>query len=163
MSGYGRHSHFQHLAPLTFSTCDPSTSLGRRWGLHLLHRAEREACEPLEESGLSLLTLSPALRRPCSLHLEPCTWAQSQHRDAQVFRVTTVHVWGLQAALESSQFMCQPQAGATLWMIQPPRLWVSFWAETLVITGLKQGTPQWPSCAPSTAEPWVEPVVALVH
>lgn len=120
MSGYGRHSHFQHLAPLTSSTCDPSTSLGRWWGLHLLHRAEREACEPLEESGLSLLTLSLALRRPCSLHLEPCTWAQSQHRDAQVFRVTTVHVWGLQAALESSQFMCQPQAGATLWMIQPP-------------------------------------------
>ena len=89
MSGYGRHSHFQHLAPLTSSTYDPSTSPDRQWGLHLLHRVEREACEPLRESGVSLLTLSPALRRPCSLHLEPCTWAQSQHRDAQVFRVTT--------------------------------------------------------------------------
>ena len=71
------------------STCDPSTSPGRRWGLHLLHRAERKACEPLRESGVSLLTLSPALRRPCILHLEPCTWAQSQHRDVQVFQVTT--------------------------------------------------------------------------
>ena len=89
MSGYGRHSHFQHLAPLMSSTYDPSTSPDRQWGLHLLHRAEREACEPLRESGVSLLTLSPALRRPCSLHLEPCTWAQSRHRDAQVFRVTT--------------------------------------------------------------------------
>lgn len=46
-------------------------------------------CEPLGDRGVSLLTLSPALRRPCSLHLEPCTWAQSQHRDAQVFQVTT--------------------------------------------------------------------------
>ena len=76
VSGYGLHSHFQHFAPLTSSPCDPGTPPGRRWGLHLLHRTEGEACEPLGDRGVSLLTLSPALRRPCSLHLDACTWAQ---------------------------------------------------------------------------------------
>ena len=76
VSGYGLHSHFQHFAPLMSSLRDPGTPPGRRRGLYLLHRTEREACEPLGECGVSLLTLSPALRRPCSLHLDPCPWAQ---------------------------------------------------------------------------------------